>query len=200
LVDKIYQRKNLQVVWEKVKRNRGAGGIDGEGLDAFEAELDANLERLHQELRDGTYAPQPVRQQRIPKAGKPGQYRSLGIPTIYDRVCQQAILNRLQPIFESVFDEANFGYRTGRSTKDTLSKIWQELEQGNEWVVDADLKDFFGSVDQDKLLVLVNQRVSDGRVLGLIKQILEAGCVAAGKRLATEEGVPQGGVLTPPTK
>jgi RNA-directed DNA polymerase len=197
LVDKIYQRKNLEVAWEKVKRNRGVGGIDGEDLDAFEAELEANLERLHQELRDGTYAPQPVRQQRIPKAGKPGQYRMLGIPTIYDRVCQQAILNRLQPIFESVFDEANFGYRTGRSTKDALSKIWQELEQGNEWVVDADLKDFFGSVDQDKLLVLVNQRVSDGRVLGLIKQILEAGCVAAGKQLATEEGVPQGGVISP---
>jgi group II intron reverse transcriptase/maturase len=196
-VDKIYQRKNLEVAWEKVKRNRGAGGIDGEDLDAFEAELEANLERLHQELRDGTYAPQPVRQQRIPKVGKPGQYRTLGIPTIYDRVCQQAMVNRLQPIFESVFDEANFGYRTGRSTKDALSKIWQELEQGNEWVVDADLKDFFGSVDQDKLLVLVNQRVSDGRVLGLIKQILEAGCVAAGKRLATEEGVPQGGVISP---
>jgi hypothetical protein len=77
--------------------------------------------------------------------GRPGQYRPLGIPTIYDRVCQQAMLNRLQPIFEPVFDEDNFGYRAGRSTKDALSKIWQELEQGNDWVVDADLKDFFGS-------------------------------------------------------
>ena len=197
LVDKIYQRKNLQVAWEKVKQNRGAGGIDGEDLDAFEVELEANLERLHRELKDGAYVPQPVLQQLIPKAGKPGQYRPLGIPTIYDRVCQQAMLNRLQPIFEPVFDEANFGYRAGRSTKDALSKIWQELEQGNEWVVDADLKDFFGSVDHDKLITLVNQRVSDGRVLGLIKQILEAGCVAAGKRLKTEEGVPQGGVISP---
>lgn len=197
LVDKIYQRKNLQVAWERVKQNRGAGGIDGEDLAAFEAELEANLERLHQELRDGAYVPQPVLQQLIPKAGKPGQYRPLGIPTIYDRVCQQAMLNRLQPIFDPVFDEANFGYRTGRSTKDALSKIWQELEQGNEWVVDADLKDFFGSVDHEKLVTLVNQRVSDGRVLGLITQILEAGCVAAGKRLTTEEGVPQGGVISP---
>lgn len=184
------------VAWEKVKRNRGAGGIDGEDLAAFEAELAANLERLHQELKDGTYVPQPVLQHLIPKAGKPGEYRPLGIPTIYDRVCQQAILNRLEPIFEPVLDEANFGYRSGRSTKDALKKIWRELEEGNEWVLDADLKDFFGSVDQDKLLMLVNQRVSDGRVLGLIKQILEAGCVAAGKRLATEEGVPQGGVIT----
>lgn len=197
LVDKIYQRKNLQVAWEKVKQNRGAGGIDGEDLAAFEAELEANLERLHQELKDGAYVPQPVLQRLIPKAGKPGQYRPLGIPTIYDRVCQQAMLNRLQPIFDPVFDEANFGYRAGRSTKDALSKIWQELEQGNEWVVDADLKDFFGSVDHDKLITLVNQRVSDGRVLGLITQILEAGCVAAGKRLKTEEGVPQGGVISP---
>jgi len=197
LVDKIYQRKNLQVAWEKVKQNRGAGGIDGEDLAAFEAELEANLERLHQELKDGAYVPQPVLQRLIPKAGKPGQYRPLGIPTIYDRVCQQAMLNRLQPIFDPVFDEANFGYRTGRSTKDALSKIWQELEQGNEWVVDADLKDFFGSVDHEKLVTLVNQRVSDGRVLGLITQILEAGCVAAGKRLTTEEGVPQGGVISP---
>jgi len=197
LVDKIYQRKNLQVAWEKVKRNRGAGGIDGEDLAAFEAELEANLERLHQALKDGTYAPQPVLQHLIPKAGKPGEYRPLGIPTITDRVCQQAMLNRLEPIFEPVFDEANFGYRSGRSTKDALKKIWGELEAGNEWVVDADLKDFFGSVDHDKLLTLVNQRVSDGRVLGLIKQILEAGCVAAGKRLATQEGVPQGGVISP---
>jgi len=197
LVDKIYQRKNLAVAWEKVKRNRGAGGIDGEDLAAFEAELEANLERLHQELKDGTYAPQPVLQHLIPKAGKPGEYRPLGIPTIYDRVCQQAILNRLEPIFEPIFDDANFGYRSGRSTKDALTKIWRELEAGNEWVVDADLKDFFGSVDHDKLLTLVNQRVADGRVLGLVKQILEAGCVAAGKRLATAEGVPQGGVISP---
>jgi RNA-directed DNA polymerase len=197
LVDKIYQRKNLQVAWEKVKSNRGAGGIDGEDLATFEAQLEVNLERLHKELKEGTYAPQPVLQHLIPKAGKPGEYRRLGIPTIYDRVCQQAILNRLEPIFEPVLDEANFGYRSGRSTKDALKKIWRELEAGNEWVLDADLKDFFGSVDQDKLLVLVNQRVSDGRVLRLIKQILEAGCVAAGKRLATEEGVPQGGVISP---
>jgi group II intron reverse transcriptase/maturase len=197
LVDKIYQRKNLQVAWDKVKRNRGAGGIDGEDLDAFEAELEANLERLHQELKDGTYVPQPVLQQLIPKAGKPGQYRPLGIPTIYDRVCQQAMLNRLEPIFEPVFDEANFGYRGGRSTKDALRKIWLELDQGDEWVVDADLKDFFGSVDHEKLITLVNQRVSDGRVLGLVKQLLKDGCVADGKRLPTDEGVPQGGVISP---
>jgi len=197
LVDKIYQRKNLRVAWEKVKSHQGAGGIDGEDLATFEAELDTNLARLHEELKSGTYRPQPVLQHLIPKAGKPGEYRPLGIPTIYDRVCQQAMLNRLEPIFEPIFDDASFGYRTGRSTKDALRKLWRELEQGNEWVVDADLKDFFGSVDHDKLLTLVNQRVSDGRVLGLIKQILKAGCVAEGKRSKTEEGTLQGGVISP---
>ncbi len=197
LVDKVYKRKNLEVAWEKVKRNRGAGGIDGEDLAAFEARLEANLERLHWELKEGTYQPRPVLQRLIPKAGQPGKHRPLGIPTIYDRVCQQAMLNRLVPIFEPVFDDANFGYRSGRSTKDALRKVWRELEQGNEWVVDADLKDFFGSVDHDKLLALVNQRVSDGRVLGLIKQFLKAGCVAERKWLPTEQGTPQGGVISP---
>ena len=96
-----------------------------------------------------------------------------------------------------MFDEASFGYRKGRSTKDALRKVWRELEQGYEWVVDADLRDFFGSVDHEKLLTLVNQRVSDGRVLGLLEQILQAGCVAEGKRLATEQGTPQGGVVSP---
>jgi RNA-directed DNA polymerase len=197
LVDKIYKRKNLEVAWEKVKGNRGSGGIDGEDIAAFEVRLEEQLERLHCELRDETYQPQPVMQHLISKAGQPGKYRALGIPTIYDRVCQQAILNRLEPIFDGVFDEASFGYRKGRSTKDALRKVWRELEQGNEWVVDADLRDFFGSIDHNKLLTLVNQRVSDGRVLGLLEQILQAGCVVGGKRLATEQGTPQGGVVSP---
>jgi RNA-directed DNA polymerase len=197
LVDKIYKRKNLEVAWEKVRRNRGAGGIDGADLETFEAQLDEPLERLHRELKEGTSTPQPVLQHLIPKAGQPGKYRPLGIPTIYDRVCQQAMLNRLEPIFEAVFDEANFGYRPGRSTKDALGKVWRELEQGNEWVVDADLKDFFGSVNHEQLLTLLNQRVSDGRGLRLIKQILKAGCRAEGKRLPTEEGTPQGGGVSP---
>ncbi len=197
LVDKVYKRKNLEVAWEKVKRNRGAGGVDGEDLAAFEASLDANLDRLHRELRDGEYVPQPVLQRLIPKAGQPGKFRPLGIPTIYDRVCQQALLNRLGPIFEPVFDDANHGYRQGRSTHGALRRIWKELDEGYEWVVDADLKDFFGSVDHDKLLELVNQRVSDGRVLGLLRQMLTAGVVADGRRLPTDQGTPQGGIVSP---
>ena len=154
LVDKVYKMKNLELAWEKVKRNRGAGG-------------------------------------------QPGKFRPLGIPTIYDRVCQQALKNRLEAIFEPVFDEASFGYRQGRSTKDAMRKIWRELEQGNEWVVDADLKDFFGSADHDKLKEMLNQRVADGRVLRLLESMMKVG-YSDGKQIhPSERGVPQGGVISP---
>src|SRR6516162_3775240 len=107
LIDKVYKRKNLEVAWEKVKENRGSGGIDGQTLNDFEAQLNQQLDRLHRELRENTYQPLPVRQHPIPKRDKPGEYRMLGIPAIYDRVCQQALLNRLEPIFEPIFDDAN---------------------------------------------------------------------------------------------
>ncbi|MGO9061385.1 MAG: reverse transcriptase domain-containing protein [Candidatus Binataceae bacterium] len=143
LIDKVYQRKNLERAWERVRANRGSGGVDGQSLEAYGAQLDQQLERLQQELRAQTYQPQPVRQAPIPKVGgKLGEMRMLGVPTVYDRVCQQALLNRLEPIFEPVFDDANFGYRRGRSTKDAMRKVWKEIERGREWIVDADLKDF----------------------------------------------------------
>ena len=148
LIDKVYKRKNLEMAWERVKANRGSGGVDGETLETFEAQLGQQLDRLERELKEDTYQPQPVRQHPIPKRDKPGEYRLLGIPTIYDRVCQQALLNRLEPIFEPVFDDASFGYRQGRSTKDALRKIWKEIQGGSEWIVDADLRDFFGSEPQ----------------------------------------------------
>jgi RNA-directed DNA polymerase len=197
LVDKVYQRKNLEMAWEKVKVNRGSGGVDGQSLEAFAAQLDQQLDRLQSELKDDTYQPQPVRQVQIPKAGKPGEFRTLGIPTIYDRVCQQALLNRLEPIFEPVLDEANFGYRRGRSTKDAMRKVWKEIQSGREWIVDADLKDFFGSVDHEKLLTLVAQRVADGRVLRLIRAMLKAGSYGKGQLFPSERGTPQGGVVSP---
>ncbi len=197
LVDKIYQKKNLERAWQKVRQNKGAGGVDGQSVEAFEEKLGENLNRLQEELKTDTYRPQVVRQKMIPKPGQPGKMRPLGIPTVYDRVCQQAIMNRLEPIFDSVFDEANFGYRKGRSPRDALRKIWREIKQGKEWIVDADLKDFFGSVDHEKLMTLVNQRVADGRVLRLIESILKAGCYQQGKRTPTERGTPQGGVISP---
>ena len=199
LVDKVYKRKNLELAWEKVRQNRGAGGIDGQSVEEFEQVIDEHLDRLHDELKNDTYRPQPVREKMIPKAGQPGRYRRLGIPTVYDRVCQQALLNRLEAIFEPIFDEANFGYRRGRSSKDALRKVWRELDSGSEWIVDADLRDFFGSVDHGKLMTLVAQRIADGRVLGLIESMLKAGSMTEGQWLPTERGTPQGGVIAPPT-
>ena len=197
LVDKVYQRKNLEMAWEKVKANRGSGGVDGQSLEVFATQLDQQLDRLQSELKEDTYQPQPVRQVQIPKAGKAGEFRMLGVPTIYDRVCQQALLNRLEPIFEPVFDEANFGYRRGRSTKDAMRKVWKEIQSGQEWIVDADLKDFFGSVDHQKLLTLIAQRVADGRVLRLIRAMLQAGSYGQGRLFPSARGTPQGSVVSP---
>src|SRR5262249_52378725 len=165
----------------KVKENRGSGGVDGQNREAFEAQLDQQLDRLHRELKEDAYQPLPVRQHPIPKRDKPGEYRMLGIPTIYDRVCQQALLNRLEPIFEPVIDDGSFGYRRGRSTKDAMRKVWKEIQSGREWIVDADLRAFFGSVDHEKLLTLVAQRIADGRVLRLIRAMLKAGSYGKGQ-------------------
>jgi RNA-directed DNA polymerase len=197
LVDKVYKQKNLEIAWERVRANRGSGGVDGPTLEQFAAELGQQLGRLQRELQEETYQPQPVRQVQIPRAGKPGEFRTLGIPTIYDRVCQQALLNRLEPIFEPIFDDANFGYRRGRSTKDAMRKVWREIQSGQEWIVEGDLKDFFGSVDHEKLLTLVAQRIAESRVLRLIRAMLKAGSYGQGQLLPTERGTPQGGVVSP---
>jgi group II intron reverse transcriptase/maturase len=197
LIDKVYKRKNLEMAWAKVKANRGSGGVDGQTLKVFGEQLDPQLDRLQSELTEGTYEPQPVRQVQIPKTGKPGEFRTLGVPTIYDRVCQQALLNRLEPIFEPVFDEANFGYRRGRSTKDAMRKVWKEIQSGREWIVDADLRDFFGSVDHAKLLTLIARRVADGRVLRLIEAMLKAGSYGQRRLFPSERGTPQGSVVSP---
>ena len=197
LIDKVYKRRNLEMAWEKVQANRGSGGVDGQSLEKFSAQLDQQLDRLQRELQEDVYQPRPVRQVQIPKVGKPGEYRMLGVPTIFDRVCQQALLNRLEPIFEPIFDEANFGYRRGRSTQDAMRKVWKEILSGREWIVDADLKDFFGSVEHEKLLTLLAQRIADGRVLRLIKAMLKAGSYGKGRLYPTERGTPQGGVVSP---
>src|SRR5262249_30851917 len=197
LIDKVYKRKNLEMAWERVKENRGSGGVDGQNLETFEAQLGQQLDRLHRELKEDTYQPLPVRQHPIPKRDKPGECRMLGIPAIYDRVCQQALLNRLEPIFEPILDDASFGYRQGRSTKDALRKVWTEIQSGSEWIVDADLRDFFGSVDHEKLRTLVAQRVADGRVLRLLGAMLKAGSCSKGRLFPTERGTPQGGVVSP---
>lgn len=197
MIDKVYQPKNLRVAWDKVKANRGSGGIDGQSIDAFEQDCDAHLHRLHEDLRTDRYQPLPVRRVDIPKVGKPGEWRPLGIPAVIDRVCQQALLNRLEPIFEPLFDDSSFGYRPGRSAKDALRKLWREIEAGAEWIVDADLKDYFGSIDHEKLMTLVAERVADGRVLTLLERMLTAGAMQHGRLFPTTQGTPQGGVVSP---
>ncbi len=197
LIDKVYQRKNLEMAWEKVRSNKGAGGVDGQSVADFEEQRDEQLDRLHRELRDDVYRPEPVRSVPIPKVGKPGEWRHLGVPTIYDRVCQQALLNRLEPIFEAEFDDASFGYRRGRSPHGALRKVWKEIKKGSQWIVDADLRDFFGSVQHDKLLALVARQVADGRILRLIEAMLKAGSYKGGHYTPNERGTPQGGVVSP---
>jgi RNA-directed DNA polymerase len=197
LVDKVYSRENLKVAWERVRANQGASGADRVTIEDFAAGLDENLDRLHRQLREQTYQPQAVRRLEIPKRGAPGKTRSLGIPSVYDRVCQQALVNRLEPSFEKVFDLSGFGYRKGRKPADALGKIWREMGAGSEWIVDADLKDYFGSVDHEKLITLVGKQVADGRVLKLIQQMLKAGCEEKGQRYETPRGTPQGGVVSP---
>jgi retron-type reverse transcriptase len=141
-------------------------------IDKFAEKSDWYLDRLHQKLKTDTYKPKPVEQVLIPKEG--GQ-RRLGIPTIMDRVCQQALVNRMEPIFESKFLDCNFGYRKGKSPHDAMKKIWKELNQGCLWVVDADLRSYFDTIDQEKLIDLIAEEISDGRVLRLTRMMLQAG-------------------------
>ena len=177
LVDKVYHLTNLKLAWEKVKSNRGSGGIDKISIQDFSKVAEEALQRLHQQLKENTYEPMPVRRVYIPKRGKPNQKRPLGIPAIRDRVCQQALKNRLEPIFEPEFNDGSFGYRPGRSPHQAMRKIYRELLRGYEWIVDADLQDFFVSVKHEKLIDRIAEKISDGRILKLIRKMLKAGCM-----------------------
>ena len=161
LVDKVYSRKNLMLAWERVRANQGLSGTDRITVDVFEANLETIWNGCIESYETGPINRNPCDGLEIPKRGSPGKTRPLGIPSVYDRVCQQAMVNRLEPIFEKVFDPSSFGYRKGRKTADALSKIWREVEAGNEWIVDADLKDYFGSVDHEKLMALIGKQVAD---------------------------------------
>jgi len=195
LIDKVFSRKNLELAWEKVKSNRGSAGIDDVSIAAFEARREYYLDLLHDKLRDGTYQPKPVKRVEIPKAE--GGVRKLGIPAVLDRVCQQALVQRMEPIFEPMFLDSSFGYRRGRSPHDAMRKVWQELNAGCSWIVDADLHQFFDTIDQEKLIDLIAAEISDGRVLQLVRDILRAGVMEGGCWKPTLTGVPQGGVASP---
>lgn len=195
LYDKVFNVKNLESAWEQVKHNRGSGGVDGVSIALFESNLKQNLADLHVKLKTKTYTPQPVRRVYIPKAN--GKRRPLGIPTIRDRIVQQALLNVLQPIFEPTFQDCSFGFRPGRNAHQAIAKIEEYLKVGYTWVVDADITDFFGSVNHDRLLTAVNAEVADGSVLKLVKMFLRAGMMEDGHLKTVSTGTPQGGVVSP---
>lgn len=196
LIGQVYDPQNLARAWERVKRNKGAGGVDGMTIARFEENRDRYLGHLHQRLKDGSYRPRPVRRVEIDKPGSRTK-RPLGIPTILDRVCQQALVNVLEPVFEPTFRDESFGFRPGRSTHMAMRRIWSQLKAGDSWVVDADIADFFGTLSHSTLVDLVASRVADGKVLELVRQFLQAGVYRDGRFEPTTTGVPQGGVVSP---
>jgi RNA-directed DNA polymerase len=165
----------------------------------FARHAEKELTRLHEQLRAGTYCPQPVRRPWIDKPGSK-EKRPLGIPAIRDLVVQSALRHVLEPIFETEFAEQSYGFRPGRGAKDALRRVDTLLKTGHGWVVDADLKSYFDTIPQERLQALVKARVADGRVLALVESFLRAGVLEAGKGWQpTESGTPQGGVITPRT-
>jgi RNA-directed DNA polymerase len=196
LMDRIWRPDILQEAWVRVRRNRGAAGVDRETLAAVEQYgVERMLSELGVALHDGTYRPQPVLRRYIPKAD--GRQRPLGIPTVRDRVAQMAAKLVLEPIFEADFRPSSFGFRPKRNATQALEVLRVQGAQGGNHVLDADIRDYFGSIDQTKLMRLLEQRISDRRVLKLLRQWLDAGVMEEGQWTATSVGTPQGGVISP---
>jgi group II intron reverse transcriptase/maturase len=192
---RLWDMRNLNEAWRKVKANKGSGGIDGESVEGFGAQFEQNLRELQRLLRTDRYQPDPVRRVYIPKAN--GGKRPLGIPTVRDRVVQQAVKNLLEPIFEESFLPCSHGYRPGKNAHQVIRKAEAYIERGYTWVVDADIKGFFDHVDHQIMMDLVREKVADGRVLDMVEAFLKSGVMNEGTYEETEEGTPQGGVISP---
>ncbi|MFZ2253541.1 MAG: group II intron reverse transcriptase/maturase [Minisyncoccia bacterium] len=195
LIDKIYDINNLGTAWEKVKSNRGCAGVDSQSVHDFQLQENRYISEIQRMLKNGVYKTMPVLRRFIPKTD--GKLRPLGIPTVKDRVVQQATKNVMEPIFEMKFLGCSYGYRPNKSTHQAVREIRKYMQQGYTWVIDADVERFFDSVNHKLLMSLVAEEISDGKVLGLIESWLEAGVMNEGKTEETVVGTPQGGVVSP---
>ena len=196
LMDKILHKDNLNNAYRKVKSNKGAGGVDGMNVDELLTYLKENQKQLIQKIKDGKYKPNPVRRVEISKEEK-GKVRKLGIPTVVDRVIQQAITQVLSPIYEEQFSNNSYGFRPKRGAHDALKQCQRNVNEGYMYVVDMDLEKFFDTVCQSKLIEILSRTIKDGRVISLIHKYLNAGVIQNGMFERTEVGVPQGGPLSP---
>lgn len=196
LIDKVHARRTLEAAFEKVRANKGAAGIDNMSVVKFEKRLGEELDKLSDELRRGIYEPKPVKRVHIPKPGKK-ETRPLGIPTVRDRVVQTAIRLVIEPIFETAFAEHSYGFRPGRGCKDALRRVDHLLKEGHNIVVDADIKGYFDSIPHDRLMARVEEKISDGRILSLLRSYMEADILDDTKRWTPEGGTPQGAVISP---
>ena len=195
LLERILDRENLNKAYKRVKANKGAPGVDGMTVEEALPWLKEHGKELIESILKGKYKPDPVRRKEIPKPD--GGVRKLGIPSVKDRVIQQAIAQKLTPIYEPIFSEGSYGYRPGRSAQDAIYKIRGYYEDGYEWAVLLDLSKYFDTLNHEKLLNLLREEIEDERVIQLIKRFLKSGVMENGVVMATEEGSPQGGPLSP---
>jgi RNA-directed DNA polymerase len=196
LLEAVVERENMLLALKQVERNRGAAGVDKLTVEQLPAYLRGHWLRIKEELLRGEYHPQPVRKVEIPKPGGAGM-RMLGIPTVMDRLIQQALHQILSPLFEPNFSASSYGFRPGRSAHQAVLKAREYVREGRRWVVDMDLEKFFDRVNHDILMSRLARRIKDKRVLRLIRRYLQAGMMSEGLATARREGTPQGGPLSP---